>query len=131
MTGTVAAVLTSVKCGSDAINRALSSIQLFGRASVHNGLVFPSSKKFLELRETANADLKELQPLSCMLQTLHLQRLSVFSLRHPDKDGITDFVTLCQCLMLRGNFNALSDNELCYVLPYYINPSCTRGGGLG
>ena len=57
--------------------RALSSIQLFGRASVHNGLVFSSSKNFSELGETAKTDLKDVHPLSCMLQTFHLQRLSL------------------------------------------------------
>ena len=76
MTETVAATLPSVNCGSDAIMRALSSFQLFGRASVLDGPVFSSPRNFSELRETARADLKDVQPLSCMLQTLHLQRLT-------------------------------------------------------
>ena len=42
MTEIVAAALPSVNCGSDAIMRAYSFIQLFGRASVHNGPVFLS-----------------------------------------------------------------------------------------
>ena len=61
---------------SDAIMRACSSIQLFGRASVHNGQVFPSSKHLSELRETGRRHLKDVQPLPCMLQTLHPQRFS-------------------------------------------------------
>ena len=76
MTETVAAALPSVNCGSDAIMKSLLSIQLFGRASVNNGPVFSSSKNFSDLKETAKADLKAVQSLSCMLQTLHLQRLS-------------------------------------------------------
>ena len=76
MTETVAEALPSVNCGSDAFMRSLSSFQLFGRASVHNGPVFSSSKNFSELGETAKTDLKDVQPLSCMLQTFHLQRLS-------------------------------------------------------
>ena len=73
MTETVAEALTSVNCGSDAIMRAVLSIQLFG---IHNGPVLSNSKNFLELGETAKTVLKNVQPLSCMLQTFHLQRLS-------------------------------------------------------
>ena len=67
MTETVAEAIPSVNCGSDVIMKALSSIQLFGRASVHNGPVFSSSKNFSELGETAKTALKDVQPLSCML----------------------------------------------------------------
>ena len=73
MTEIVAAALPSVNCEADAIMRAYSSIQLFGRASVHNGQVFLISKHLSELKETARKHPEDVQPLPCMLQTLHPQ----------------------------------------------------------
>ena len=94
MTETVAEGLPSVNCGPDAIMRALSSIQLYGRASVHNGQVFSSSKNFSELRETFKTDLKDVQPLSCMLQSFHLQRLS------PHMYSVLDILTKTESQIL-------------------------------
>ena len=113
MTEIVAAALPSVNCGSDLIMRAYSFIQLFGRASVHNGPVFLSSKDWSGLRETGRRHLKDVQPLPCMLQTLHPQRhsLHVHSVCDILTKTVTDFVTLCRCLMLRSNFNVLSDKN--------------------
>ena len=124
MTEIVATALPSVNCGSDAIMRAFSSIQLFGRASVHNGPVF-KFKTFIRAKGNSQERSK-----GCTASAMHAANTSssetltscAFCLRHPDKDSHR-FCDIMSVLDVEEQFQCFVRQELCYVLP-----DCIKGG---